>query len=440
MASTVLSSGIIQWVEHSQLSKMEQGTGASEREAGDTTNNDNNVDGSGGTMTLTVEDIYLTAAVTEETTASTAGAGALASPLGPRQPDYSTNAADEENQLLVQPTKKVVRSVSLDSGVLSPSRPVPMKRCESEPPINCEKDNPIEQHVSPLKRRSERSSPILEIRRLFNRLPFAPSLSSQKLSEETFFCNICLENCSSTLSFTLGSCGMQHKYCRDCLQGYYTAQVNDGAVEHYCPGVYGGCKGQLAHEELASLVSADVMDRQERLVQVKKNPLYRECPACSVGLTLPDQTPRILCGNCGEEYCFFHSNAHVGLTCESYVRSQSRKTRYELRATDQLVNRTTRSCPYCGSATEKNGGCNHMYVPDYIFELSQLTSLVNAGRARIVEENGAGSATERLLMESRGIITTEIYLAVRVHSMRRPVELTAVGSRLFSAAAITASV
>jgi hypothetical protein len=81
-----------------------------------------------------------------------------------------------------------------------------------------------------------------------------------------------------------------------------------------------------------------------------------------------------------------------------------------------------------------------MYVPDYIFEFSQLTCLVNAGRARIVEENGAGSATERLLMESRGIITTEIYLAVRVHSMRRPVELTAVGSRLFSAAAITASV
>jgi hypothetical protein len=297
-----------------------------------------------GNDAVTVNDIQLTTATT--------------SLLGPSQ-DSNTDAHPDEENRLVHPKKKFVKSASFDTGVVSPSRPMPLRRFESDPITDCERNTAAEQHLPP-QRKSSRLTPVAEIRRLFGTLPFAPSFRSRRMSLDTFYCNICLENCSSTMGFIIASCELQHKYCRDCLQGYYTAQVNDGAVEHYCPGVGDGCKGHLASNELASLVGSDTLERYERLVQVKKNPLYRECPTCNVGITLPDQAPTIKCGNCAAEYCFFHSNAHVGLSCETYVRSQSRRTRDELRATAQLVGSTTRNCPHCQSPTEKNGGCNHM--------------------------------------------------------------------------------
>jgi ribosomal protein S27AE len=294
-----------------------------------------------------------------------------------------TAGADEENQLLVQggdtdlskkgsgtrkpfgassPVAKVQRSTSLDSGIV-PSPPTPMKRFESDPVTTAEKLEAEEHHLAPQAfNGSDRGSLSNGLRRIW-KLPRLRSLSlltTPKLNPDTFFCTVCLENCSVSLGFVIANCSEQHKYCRDCLHGYYTAQIADGAIEHFCPGVGDGCHGLLCTEELQSLVSDEAFQRHNRLIQVKKNPLYRECPSCNTGVTLADQSPKVVCGSCGTEYCFFHSNAHAGMTCEQYARTQSRRTRQDMSASNEFVSRTTKCCPFCNSPTEKNGGCNHM--------------------------------------------------------------------------------
>jgi ribosomal protein S27AE len=263
---------------------------------------------------------------------------------------------------------KMYRSTSLDTGTLVPSPPTPMKRFESDPVTAAEKLEAQEHHIAPststLPAKSNSSSPALLVgnfRRMwsFQGLKSLAFPEASKLDPDTFYCKVCLENCSLSLGFTI-ACSAEHKYCRDCLTGYYTAQVNDGVIDLFCPGVSDGCQGSLSADELRSLVSDDVFERHNRFVQVKKNPLYRECPSCNVGVTLADQTAKVKCGSCSTEYCFFHANAHVGMTCEQYARSQSRRTRQELNASNAFVNRNTKPCPYCTSPTEKNGGCNHM--------------------------------------------------------------------------------
>ena len=70
--------------------------------------------------------------------------------------------------------------------------------------------------------------------------------------------------------------------------------------------------------------------------------------------------PAIECDSCGHTFCFTHDDAHAGLTCEQYSKQLGHRIRQELKASDRLIYRTTKSCPHCGSATEKSGGCNHM--------------------------------------------------------------------------------
>jgi ribosomal protein S10 len=72
--------------------------------------------------------------------------------------------------------------------------------------------------------------------------------------------------------------------------------------------------------------------------------------------------PEVTCPQCAYEFCFYHSDAHPGKTCEEFARRLSKREVEAMEATEQLVNSTTKPCPYCNSATEKNGGCNHMYV------------------------------------------------------------------------------
>jgi ribosomal protein S27AE len=262
----------------------------------------------------------------------------------------------------------VVRSASLDA--LVPSPPTPMKHVESDPVTSAEKLEAQTQCRSLADKSTDslqgaddmRSSFSGSLRQLLNisRLRSSSLLSAPRLSLDTFYCKVCLENCSVSLGFVMANCSSQHKYCRDCLAGYYTALVNDGSIELFCPGIGEGCNGSLQADELRSLVNGDVFERHARFVQVKKNPLYRECPSCSFGVTVLEQTAKIVCGSCQAEYCFFHANAHVGTTCEQYARAQSRRTRDEASSSDGYISRNTRRCPHCNTATEKNGGCNHM--------------------------------------------------------------------------------
>ena len=203
-----------------------------------------------------------------------------------------------------------------------------------------------------------RISRLLE-RTASGKLFLAPKLP---VVEETFYCLICLENCSQRSAFHPQGCGMSHQFCDQCMKGYAKVQVDDGVIEHTCPG-FVQCSCVLTSEDLRQLLSDESFARYERLTKVKTDPNFRECPQCGLGQVAADAspvTPALQCSSCGCQYCFFHSNAHPGLTCDQYSRRLSSRTKQEMRASESLVARSTRACPRCKVATEKNGGCNHM--------------------------------------------------------------------------------
>jgi len=62
------------------------------------------------------------------------------------------------------------------------------------------------------------------------------------------------------------------------------------------------------------------------------------------------------CEKCSREYCFFHSNAHVGRTCKQYERSKW----WEFRKNKRAAGKGAKVCPGCGIVVMKSEGCNHM--------------------------------------------------------------------------------
>lgn len=182
---------------------------------------------------------------------------------------------------------------------------------------------------------------------------------------KTFYCKICMENCPQSMSFAAHSCSKQHEYCIPCMSGYLAAQVEEGVIYFNCPG-FAECQSSLATEELRLLLTEESISRLDRIKTIKTNPMYRECPQCSAGFTpassdIEGNNSDIICQGCNTTYCFYHSNAHAGKTCQEYLRDMSKRVKDELCASEQYVVKVTKGCPNCHSATEKNGGCNHMY-------------------------------------------------------------------------------
>ena len=164
-------------------------------------------------------------------------------------------------------------------------------------------------------------------------------------SEITFYCKICFENCSDDIQFVSANCPLGHKYCKDCMKGNLTVQINDGVITHPCPG-RAECSSLLTREEIKSLVSNECFSKFEHFETIKTTPNFRECPGCNFGYTHEDSSasPLIVCGQCQTEYCFFHANAHVGVTCEEYTNRLSFKTRNELQSSEEMVKKSTRPC------------------------------------------------------------------------------------------------
>eukprot|EP00518_Triparma_eleuthera_P015801 CAMPEP_0197563102 /NCGR_PEP_ID=MMETSP1320-20131121/28128_1 /TAXON_ID=91990 /ORGANISM="Bolidomonas sp., Strain RCC2347" /LENGTH=227 /DNA_ID=CAMNT_0043124883 /DNA_START=39 /DNA_END=719 /DNA_ORIENTATION=- len=59
---------------------------------------------------------------------------------------------------------------------------------------------------------------------------------------------------------------------------------------------------------------------------------------------------------CGQEFCFYHSNSHVGMTCEKYEETVAA----EMRLNEEYLSKFTKPCPQCKTLVQKSGGCNQM--------------------------------------------------------------------------------
>lgn len=65
--------------------------------------------------------------------------------------------------------------------------------------------------------------------------------------------------------------------------------------------------------------------------------------------------PIMNCASCHKEYCFMHSNAHMGMTCKEYERKNKKEFKKNM-----AVVKDAKICPGCGAVVQKSYGCNHM--------------------------------------------------------------------------------
>jgi hypothetical protein len=157
------------------------------------------------------------------------------------------------------------------------------------------------------------------------------SLSSRILPRPTVYCGICLElvDKSDVYSFTGGTipggletCG--HEYCKECLESYLRSQIIDFNPTPACPFTdpidpldnlengnhlaadeeanalvarsgY-GCGARASQADVKFIIKDPVvLAKYERVVQLKSNKNYRECPKCA-HLQLP-QVRHSVCNN-----------------------------------------------------------------------------------------------------------------------------------------------
>lgn len=178
---------------------------------------------------------------------------------------------------------------------------------------------------------------------------------------QTFCCAICFENVRVEDRIIFAACGNpSHACCRECMRQYVRGLVTDGKVDAIqCPQSK-ECGGKASEGEVRMLTDPDTFAKFKRFQLMQMDPDLRQCPTCG-RLVKPevDEDGSIVAEMecpCGAEFCYYHSNAHVGRPCEEYRKTVAKEERL---AMDGAL-KGTKPCPNCGIITEKISGCNHM--------------------------------------------------------------------------------
>jgi hypothetical protein len=171
--------------------------------------------------------------------------------------------------------------------------------------------------------------------------------------EETFLCQICYEYVSQSKSFELQNCN--HRFCYPCIQNYLKFQVSEGHVYptcfHQSPGEK-PCVEHIVSTDIHTILTPTSWRKYEKFKFNKENINARQCPYCDHSqICKGSQEPSCLCESCGKEFCFIHSNAHIGQSCAEYEK--------QMVALDKLnqvmISKISKPCPGCGNSVEKSG-------------------------------------------------------------------------------------
>ena len=74
--------------------------------------------------------------------------------------------------------------------------------------------------------------------------------------------------------------------------------------------------------------------------------------------SVKSKSPVVTCNNCNAEFCYFHSNAHPGQSCVSYIAATSEADRTNIEYANRVLR--VKPCPNCGISVSKEGGCNQI--------------------------------------------------------------------------------
>ncbi|KAK0620822.1 hypothetical protein B0T14DRAFT_481918 [Immersiella caudata] len=216
-------------------------------------------------------------------------------------------------------------------------------------------------------------------------------------------CVVCAESkgkSSFPLSSVSNNCNHPPATCLECLQRHIKIAIDEKAWHARvvtCPE----CNSGMEYDEVRLYADSKTFKKYDaRLLNdaISQQDNWFSClgSGCGSGQIQesPDSAPIVTCIACSHKYCFRHRVPwHETLSCEEYdclladphnfrpafeieneqverdAKVAAAKTQaaaviaaraWENRASEAMVNRTTKKCPGCGWAIEKNQGCAHM--------------------------------------------------------------------------------
>lgn len=189
-------------------------------------------------------------------------------------------------------------------------------------------------------------------------------------------CPICTTSLLSTSFITLHPCA--HSFCRHCIIEYVEDKVqSQGATSIFCPSHK--CTNRLEDSVLETLLSGLSFSKFLRFrVQssLDSDPSIRWCPrpGCSGYARLTGTRRKLVCEECGWEYCrYCQGKWHEGGEC-----SQGGDAKFE-----KWVKKTgVKFCPQCRVKVEKNQGCPHMTCVRCRYEWCWACGLAYSGHSR----------------------------------------------------------
>ena len=123
------------------------------------------------------------------------------------------------------------------------------------------------------------------------------------------------------------------------------------------------CSMPIRETDILAVLSSfsdgsSIIEKYHRFVAEGRNPNLRACPFCSTLQEGKATEPVMICKNeaCQKEFCFLHSNAHIGSTCAVFEEQHANENRLN----EQTIAKDTKPCPNCGIPISKLAGCNHM--------------------------------------------------------------------------------
>jgi len=190
-----------------------------------------------------------------------------------------------------------------------------------------------------------------------------------------FTCFVCLEHKSPEERFLPRCCSKipEALCCRPCYAAWLESQIDaEAAVIRCCH-----CDLLLDPSILARLVDAEHFEKYCNLAlqrTLRRDPSFIWCSKCSSGGWVDLKQPTSKCGwTCPEcsnsfVYCSFCRREHGSLTCKAFQQIRREiftgQKSTDRKASDMLVQRTSKTCPSCNMPIQKDGGCNFMDCPN----------------------------------------------------------------------------
>lgn len=195
--------------------------------------------------------------------------------------------------------------------------------------------------------------------------PRPVSAAPRPVAPATRECPICMDDKALT-DFCRLSCG--HEFCRACLSRPLEIAVRErNTTTLRCSNP--ACRHTFDEADIKNIVHDPALMRALRDAQFQewaaKNPNLRQCPTADCPYLFEyDENPRtIMCPVCNQQYCANCRSAHLQeITCAQAEqdRTLAADPRAEARASEQLIQNTTKRCPRCHANIERSAGCNHM--------------------------------------------------------------------------------